>query len=38
MRKLYDVGYDQGVKGIPWAKTPPGFTAPAAAEATRPAK
>ena len=30
MRALYDVGYDQGVKGIPWAKTPPGFTAPAA--------
>ncbi len=38
MRKLYDVGYDQGVKGVPWAKTPPGFTAPAAAGATRPAK
>ena len=31
MRKLYDVGYDLGVKGIPWAKTPPGFTAPTAA-------
>ena len=30
MRKLYDVGYDQGVKGIPWDKTPPGFTAPVA--------
>ena len=28
MRKLYDVGYEQGVKGIPWVKTPPGFTAP----------
>ena len=27
MRALYDVGYDQGVKGIPWAKVPPGFTA-----------
>ena len=25
MRKLYDVGYDQGVKGVPWAKVPPGF-------------
>jgi len=30
MRKLYDVGYDQGAKGIPWMKTPPGFTGPAA--------
>jgi hypothetical protein len=38
MRKLYDVGYEQGVKGIPWAKTPPGFTSSGAAEATRPAK
>jgi hypothetical protein len=26
MRNLYAVGYDQGVKGIPWAKTPPGFS------------
>ena len=24
MRKRYDVGYDQAVGGIPWAKTPPG--------------
>jgi predicted patatin/cPLA2 family phospholipase len=30
MRALYAVGYDQGVKGIPWTKTPPGFTAPTA--------
>jgi predicted acylesterase/phospholipase RssA len=28
MRKLYDVGYDQAVKGIRWAKTPPGMTGP----------
>ena len=28
MRKLYDVGYEQGRNGVPWAKTPPGFTAP----------
>lgn len=26
MRKLYDTGYEQGVKGVRWAKTPPGFT------------
>ena len=26
MRKLYAVGYDLGAKGIPWMKTPPGFT------------
>ena len=38
MRKLYDVGFDQGVKGIPWAKTPPGLMAPVGVEATRPAK
>ena len=25
MNKLYGVGYDQGAKGIPWMKTPPGF-------------
>ena len=28
MRKLYDVGYDLGAKGVPWIKTPPGFTGP----------
>jgi predicted acylesterase/phospholipase RssA len=28
MRKLYDVGYDQARKGVPWAKTPPGFSGP----------
>jgi predicted patatin/cPLA2 family phospholipase len=28
MRKLYDVGYDFAVKGLPWAKVPPGFVAP----------
>jgi len=32
MRKLYDVGYDFGVKGLPWMKVPPGFVAPGAAE------
>ena len=26
MRKLYDVGYDLGVKGLPWLKVPPGFS------------
>jgi len=26
MRALYDVGFSQGVKGVPWAKTPPGFS------------
>jgi len=25
MRKLYDVGYDLAVKGMKWAKVPPGF-------------
>ncbi len=38
MRELYEVGYDMAVNGFPWQKTPPGFTAPAAAGATRPAK
>jgi predicted acylesterase/phospholipase RssA len=28
MRKLYAVGYDQALTGVPWAKTPPGFTGP----------
>ena len=28
MKELFDVGYDMVVKGYPWAKTPPGFTAP----------
>jgi hypothetical protein len=28
MRKLYDTGYDQALKGLAWAKTPPGFAAP----------
>jgi predicted acylesterase/phospholipase RssA len=38
MRKLYAVGYDQAVTGIPWAKTPPGFIGPAAVDtAKRPA-
>mgnify|MGYP001404487044 CR=1 FL=1 len=27
MRKLYALGYDLAVKGVPWAKTPPGFQA-----------
>jgi predicted acylesterase/phospholipase RssA len=39
MRKLYDVGYDQAVGGIPWAKTPPGMTGPEPSSAiggTRP--
>lgn len=26
MRSLYDVGYSQGRNGVPWAKTPPGFS------------
>jgi len=26
MRKLYDVGYGQGRNGVPWAKSPPGFS------------
>jgi len=33
MRKLYDVGYDFGVKGLPWMKVPPGFEPPGAAAA-----
>jgi len=33
MRKLYDVGYDFGVKGVPWVKVPPGFALPDAASA-----
>ena len=32
MRKLYEVGYDQAAKGLPWVKTPPGFTGPAPVE------
>jgi hypothetical protein len=28
MRKLYDVGYEFGAKGLPWAKVPPGFAPP----------
>ncbi|GLZ86317.1 lipoprotein [Metapseudomonas resinovorans] len=28
MRSLYATGYDMAVKGFPWLKTPPGFTAP----------
>jgi predicted acylesterase/phospholipase RssA len=27
MRELYAVGYEMAVKGFPWLKTPPGFTA-----------
>jgi hypothetical protein len=30
MRKLYETGYALGLKGVPWAKTPPGFTGPSA--------
>lgn len=26
MRKLFDYGYQLGVKGYPWQKTPPGYT------------
>jgi len=26
MRALYDTGYNQAAKGLPWAKTPPGFS------------
>ena len=38
MRKLYEVGYGQAAKGIPWAKTPPGYTGPAPEDtANRPA-
>lgn len=25
MRQLFDVGYELGVNGYPWAKTPPGY-------------
>jgi predicted acylesterase/phospholipase RssA len=32
MRKLYDTGYDLAVKGMRWAKVPPGFGPPAAAD------
>jgi hypothetical protein len=28
MRELYEVGYALAVKGYPWAKVPPGYTAP----------
>jgi hypothetical protein len=28
MRALYAVGYEQGVKGVPWRKVPPGFAGP----------
>jgi hypothetical protein len=28
MRKLFDYGYQQSVKGYPWQKTPPGYSAP----------
>lgn len=28
MRKLYDVGYEFGAKGVPWVKVPPGFLPP----------
>jgi hypothetical protein len=28
MRELYGVGYELAVNGYPWAKVPPGFTAP----------
>jgi len=31
MRQLYAVGYDQAVKGVPWAKVPPYFSPPDAA-------
>ena len=28
MRALYAVGYEQGFKGVPWRKVPPGFAGP----------
>jgi hypothetical protein len=28
MRALYDTGYSLAVKGLPWAKTPPGYSGP----------
>lgn len=28
MRELFQVGYERAVKGYPWAKVPPGYTAP----------
>jgi predicted acylesterase/phospholipase RssA len=28
MKALFQLGYDRAVAGYPWAKTPPGFTAP----------
>jgi hypothetical protein len=27
MRALFKIGYDQGVEGHPWQKTPPGHVA-----------
>jgi hypothetical protein len=28
MNELFQVGYSLGTKGYPWAKLPPGYTAP----------
>jgi predicted acylesterase/phospholipase RssA len=28
MRALYETGYNLGLKGVPWAKTPPAFSGP----------
>lgn len=33
MRKLYQTGYDMGVAGYPWRKTPPGYDSPVIAAA-----
>ena len=34
MRQLYDAGYDLALKGLPWAKVPPGFALPGDATTT----
>jgi hypothetical protein len=28
MKELFQVGYDLAANGYPWAKVPPGYTAP----------
>jgi predicted acylesterase/phospholipase RssA len=37
MRQLYATGYDLALKGLPWAKVPPGFALPGDATTTRTA-
>jgi predicted acylesterase/phospholipase RssA len=38
MRQLYATGYDLALKGLPWAKVPPGFALPGDPTATTAAK